>query len=251
MFIEAKGDNPLAFSTGGQAIYMTDLQTAKGGAVTITTPGTAYGKTRTFPTTGANLTLNEENYVTVWMNNRYDFANAMSQISGEGIPGKYIWTPDGTKFFKTQEELDAYIARAAMKIDPPRYLKPGALMARNLGADFKKIIPIVGIGLAVYSARAEAAEGDYLNAGVDIVGIIPTPLTEAPSIGRAIGDAIGFVTDAVPAAWAWWTTPTSHVDQELAKIRMQDEDPGMYQDLLAGKLEWNGNEYVYDQPDRP
>jgi hypothetical protein len=185
------------------------------------------------------------------MNNRYDFSNAMYQISGEGYPGKYIWTPDGTKFFKTQEELDAHIARTAMAIDPPRYLKPGTLMARNLGSDFKKLVPLVGIGLAVYSARAEAAEGDYLNAAVDVAGIIPTPLTEAPGIGRAIGDAIGFATDAVPAVWTWWTTPTSHVDQELAKIRMQEEDPEMYEDLQAGKLEWNGNEYVYSQPDRP
>jgi RHS repeat-associated protein len=116
-------------------------------------------------------------------------------------------------------------------------------LAEVAGSGIKKLAPGVGLGLGLASAKANADDGAYVSAGLDLFGLIPGP-----------GDLADFGRTLIEGAWVL-AKPREDPDgvmKELAALIMQQEDPETYEDYKAGLMEWNGNGWVYaNGPERP
>lgn len=70
--------------------------------------------------------------------------------------------------------------------------KGGKTILQKLGTKALKVIPFVGIGAGLYSAKAEAAQGNYGTATLEVIGLVPVvgDVVDAARLGVAIGEAI-------------------------------------------------------------
>jgi hypothetical protein len=66
----------------------------------------------------------------------------------------------------------------------------GKTILKKLGTKALKVIPFVGIGSGLYSAEAEASQGNYGNATLDAVGLVPVvgDVVDAARLGVAVGE---------------------------------------------------------------
>lgn len=67
----------------------------------------------------------------------------------------------------------------------------GKAILKKLGTKALKVVPFVGIGAGLYSAEAEAAQGNYGTAVLEGVGLVPVvgDVVDAARLGVAIGEA--------------------------------------------------------------
>jgi RHS repeat-associated protein len=68
--------------------------------------------------------------------------------------------------------------------------KTGKSILKKLAPKALKVIPFVGIGAGLYSTQAEAAQGNYVTAGAEAVGMIPVvgDVVDAARLGYAVGE---------------------------------------------------------------
>ncbi|AGL03143.1 SpvB/TcaC N-terminal domain-containing protein [Desulfoscipio gibsoniae] len=69
--------------------------------------------------------------------------------------------------------------------------KGGKTALKKIGKKALKVVPFVGIGAGLYSAKAEAAQGNYGTAALEVVGLVPVAgdVVDAGRLGVAIGEA--------------------------------------------------------------
>jgi RHS repeat-associated protein len=68
--------------------------------------------------------------------------------------------------------------------------KGGKTILKKLGTAAIKVVPLVGIGAGFYSAKAEAAQGNYGTAALEGIGLIPVvgDVVDAARLGVAVGE---------------------------------------------------------------
>jgi hypothetical protein len=104
---------------------------------------------------------------------------------------------DETKALDKSEAVQAY--RAGKTSKETKLAKAGSqalesggkTVLKKLGTKALKVIPFVGMGAGLYSAKAEAAQGNYGTAALEGVGLIPVvgDVVDAARLGVAIGEA--------------------------------------------------------------
>jgi RHS repeat-associated protein len=116
-------------------------------------------------------------------------------------------------------------------------------LAEVAGKGAKRLAPGASLGLGLASAKANAAEGAYVSAGLDLFGLVP-----------GIGDLADFGRTLIEGALVL-AEPREDPDgvaKELAVLIMKDEDPASYENYKAGLMEWNGNRWIIaNGPERP
>lgn len=238
IFLELKGLDPAAYSTEGQETYMKLFGSSEGAQITITG---SKGGTINLPT-GKTLTVNAENFATVFAGNTGDFSWAVSQITG-GDPVKHFYqTPDEMRFFRDTASFEQFLQENKISVDPPR-MSPGSRFLAVSGGAAKRLAPLVSIYFGIKSAEAHAAEGQSAEAGVDLFGTFGGPFGEAADLGRTIGEFVSLGREVLGEAEAARTS--NNILKEIRRLEMQESNPEMYRDLDAGLMTWNGDEWVY------
>jgi RHS repeat-associated protein len=116
-------------------------------------------------------------------------------------------------------------------------------LAKVFRREIAEVLPIVGLPIALYAANSHYSKDEYSLAVLTLVEEIPSPLTVAMGVGHGIADVGSALVEAVPEWWHWYTTPTSTVDFEIARLQLQENDPEAYELYENGLLRYENGQW--------
>jgi hypothetical protein len=101
-----------------------------------------------------------------------------------------VVTTTRDKYAKATDALEAASRKAAKAEGADAAQSAGKLILKRLAPKAMKVIPFVGIGAGLYSTEAAAAEGNYGEATLEAVGMVPLAgdVVDAARLGVAIGE---------------------------------------------------------------